>query len=159
MESGARVGPLSHLRPDAHLKPGAHVGNFAEVKNATIGENVQMHHFSYVGDATVGANTHVGAGAITMNYDGRAKHRTTIGERVFLGSDTLLRAPVMVGDDAATGAGAVVTRDVPPGKLAVGMPARIRQRKIAQAPDPPKSNASAPAEAAETPAGTPGHRG
>jgi bifunctional UDP-N-acetylglucosamine pyrophosphorylase/glucosamine-1-phosphate N-acetyltransferase len=154
LEPGARVGPLSHLRPGARLLPGAHVGNFAEVKNATIGENVQMHHFSYIGDAALGADTNVGAGTITMNYDGRAKHRTTIGERVFLGSDTLLRAPVTVGDDAATGAGAVVTRDVPPGKLAVGMPARIRQRKIAPAPDAPHLDVSAPerpaAEAVET---------
>jgi len=128
LDSGSRIGPMSRMRAGARLKRGANLGNFAEVKNATIGERVQMHHFSYVGDANVGAGTNIGAGAITMNYDGKAKHHTEIGEGVFIGSDTLLRAPVTIGDGAATGAGAVVTRDVPPGKLAVGMPARIRSR-------------------------------
>lgn len=128
MEPGARVGPMSRLRPGARLKRGAHVGNFGEVKNATVGEDVQMHHFSYVGDATVGAGTNIGAGVITMNYDGVRKHHTEIGARAFVGSDTLLRAPVSIGDGAATGGGAVVTRDVPPGSLAVGMPARLIRR-------------------------------
>ncbi|MGZ6308687.1 MAG: DapH/DapD/GlmU-related protein, partial [Ktedonobacterales bacterium] len=128
MESGSRIGPMSRLRPGAHLKPGANVGNFGEVKNATIGEQVQMHHFSYIGDATVGAGTNIGAGTITMNYDGKQKHHTEIGERAFIGSDSLLRAPVTIGDGATTGAGAVVTRDVPPGELAVGMPARLIRR-------------------------------
>jgi bifunctional UDP-N-acetylglucosamine pyrophosphorylase / glucosamine-1-phosphate N-acetyltransferase len=129
MESGSRVGPMSRLRPGAHLLPGAHIGNFGEVKNAVIGADVQMHHFSYVGDASVGASSNIGAGAITMNYDGKEKHHTEIGERVFIGSDTLLRAPVTVGSDAATGAGSIVTRDVPSGMLAVGIPARIRHRR------------------------------
>ncbi|HKS68787.1 MAG TPA: bifunctional UDP-N-acetylglucosamine diphosphorylase/glucosamine-1-phosphate N-acetyltransferase GlmU [Ktedonobacterales bacterium] len=137
MESGSRVGPMSHLRPGAHLKPGANVGNFAEAKNATLGEGVQMHHFSYLGDATVGAETNVGAGTITMNYDGREKHHTEIGARVFLGCDTLLKAPVTLGDGAATGGGAVVTRDVPAGKLVVGMPAREMRRVRSQ---PPREN-------------------
>jgi bifunctional UDP-N-acetylglucosamine pyrophosphorylase / glucosamine-1-phosphate N-acetyltransferase len=132
MERGARVGPMSHLRPGARLKPGAFLGNFAEVKNSVIGEGVDMHHFSYIGDATVGAGSNIGAGAITMNYDGRAKHHTEIGERVFIGCDTLLRAPVTVGDGASTGGGAVVTRDVPPGALAVGMPARLARRVRSQ---------------------------
>jgi bifunctional UDP-N-acetylglucosamine pyrophosphorylase / glucosamine-1-phosphate N-acetyltransferase len=132
MESGSRVGPMSRLRPGAHLLPGAHVGNFGEVKNATLGRDVQMHHFSFIGDATVGNNTNIGAGTITMNYDGKLKHHTHIGEHTFIGCDTLLRAPVTVGDGATTGAGAVVTRDVPPGTLAVGMPARIRQRTPSQ---------------------------
>lgn len=132
MERGSRVGPMSHLRPGARLKPGAFLGNFAEVKNSVIGEGVDMHHFSYVGDATVGAGSNIGAGAITMNYDGQAKHHTEIGERVFIGCDTLLRAPVTVGDDASTGGGAVVTRDVPPGALAVGMPARLARRVRSQ---------------------------
>src|SRR5262249_4513815 len=91
-------------------------------------ENVQMHHFSYMGDATVGAGTNIGAGTITMNYDGHVKHHTEIGEGVFLGCDTLLRAPVSLGDGASTGGGAVVTKDVPPGKLVVGMPARPMRR-------------------------------
>ena len=128
MEPGSRVGPMSRLRPGARLKRGAHVGNFGEVKNATVGEDVQMHHFSYVGDATVGASTNIGAGVITMNYDGVRKHHTEIGARAFVGSDTLLRAPVSIGDGASTGGGAVVTRDVPPGSLAVGMPARLIRR-------------------------------
>lgn len=126
MERGSRVGPMSHLRPRAHLKPGAHIGNFGEVKNATIGEDVRMHHFSYVGDATIGARTNVAAGVITCNFepDGK-KYRTEVGEDVFIGSDTMLIAPVTLGDGAQTGASAVVKRDVPPGGVAVGMPARV----------------------------------
>jgi bifunctional UDP-N-acetylglucosamine pyrophosphorylase / glucosamine-1-phosphate N-acetyltransferase len=120
-----RVGPMSHLRPGARLEPHAYVGNFAEVKNSTIGTHVQMHHFSYAGDATIGSGTNVGAGTITCNFDGERKHHTEVGERVFLGSDSLLIAPVTIGDGARTGAGAVVRRDVPPGGVAVGMPARV----------------------------------
>jgi bifunctional UDP-N-acetylglucosamine pyrophosphorylase / glucosamine-1-phosphate N-acetyltransferase len=124
-----RIGPFSHLRPGAEISSDAGIGNFAEVKNSTVGERVQMHHFSYLGDADVGSDTNVGAGTITCNFDGRTrkKYRTKIGKKVFLGSDTLLRAPVELGDGAQTGAGAVVTRNVPAGKLAVGVPARIRQ--------------------------------
>lgn len=128
MEAGSRVGPMGRLRPGARLEQGAYLGNFGEVKNATIGRDVQMHHFSYVGDSNVGAGTNIGAGVITMNYDGKRKHHTEIGAGAFLGCDTLLRAPVTVGDGAVTGAGAVVTRDVPDGQLAVGMPARIVRR-------------------------------
>jgi bifunctional UDP-N-acetylglucosamine pyrophosphorylase / glucosamine-1-phosphate N-acetyltransferase len=146
MENGSRVGPMSRLRPGAHLLTGAHVGNFGEVKNAVIGTDVQMHHFSYVGDADVGASSNIGAGAITMNYDGKEKHHTEIGERVFIGCDTLLRAPVTIGSDAATGAGSVVTRDVPPGMLAIGMPARNRPRRRiesgAEASSPPEDDAT-----------------
>src|SRR5690348_14204924 len=133
MRNGARIGPMSHLRPGAELGPGAHVGNFGEVKNATLGDDVQMHHFSYVGDASVGARTNVAAGVITCNFepDGK-KYRTDIGEDVFVGSDTMLDAPITLGDGARTGAGSVVTRDVPPGSLAVGMPARIRGDKSKQ---------------------------
>ena len=151
MEAGSRVGPMSHLRPGAHLAPGAHVGNFGEVKNALIGPNVQMHHFSYIGDATVGAETNIGAGSITMNYDGKDKHHTEIGERVFIGCDTLLRAPVTVGDDASTGGGAVVTRDVPPGKLVVGMPARVAPRVRSGVRN--KSDEQAPEELHPEPSG------
>jgi bifunctional UDP-N-acetylglucosamine pyrophosphorylase/glucosamine-1-phosphate N-acetyltransferase len=126
VEDGATVGPMSHLRAGAHVGPGAEVGNFAELKNTTLGRGVKQHHMSYLGDAELGDGTNVGAGTITANFDGRNKHRTTIGKRVFLGVDTMLRAPLTIGDDAKTGAGAVVTRDVPAGKLAVGMPARMR---------------------------------
>ncbi len=129
---GARVGPYSHLRAGSSIGPQAEIGNFAEVKNSKLGRGVRQHHMSYLGDADVGAGTNVGAGTITANYDGARKHRTTIGEGVFLGVDTMLRAPVTIGDGAKTGAGAVVTRDVPPGKLAVGVPARIREQRPAK---------------------------
>ena len=126
IDDRARVGPFSHVRPGSHVGPDAEVGNFAELKNTRLGRGVKQHHMSYLGDAELGDGTNVGAGTITANYDGRQKHRTTIGERVFLGVDTMLRAPLTIGDDAKTGAGAVVTKDVPAGKLAVGMPARLR---------------------------------
>ncbi|GAC1670467.1 MAG: bifunctional UDP-N-acetylglucosamine diphosphorylase/glucosamine-1-phosphate N-acetyltransferase GlmU [Candidatus Limnocylindrales bacterium] len=132
VEDGARIGPMSHLRPGSHVGPGSEVGNFAELKNARLGRGVKQHHVSYLGDADLGDETNVGAGTITANYDGRTKHRTVIGQRVFLGVDTMLRAPLTIGDDARTGAGAVVTRDVPAGKLAVGMPARIRDPRPAE---------------------------
>ncbi len=119
------VGPFAHLRPGARLERGVHLGNFGEVKNATLGPGVKMGHFSYVGDAEVGAGTNIGAGTITANYDGVRKNRTTIGAGAFLGSDTVLVPPVTVGEGARTGAGAVVTKDVPPDTLAVGVPARV----------------------------------
>lgn len=146
VEDGARIGPMSHLRSGSHVGPGAQVGNFAELKNTRLGRRVRQHHMSYLGDAELGDDTNVGAGTITANFDGRRKHRTTIGERVFLGVDTMLRAPLTIGDDAKTGAGAVVTRDVPAGKLAVGMPARMRDpRPLDPDPEP------APEPAAESP--------
>ncbi len=132
MEQGSRIGPRSHLRPGARLLTGANLGNYAEVKNSVIGQRVQMHHFSYMGDATVGDDTNVGAGTITMNWDGQTKHPTTIGEHVFLGCDTLLRAPITIGDGATTGGGSVVTRDVPAGALVVGAPARVARRVRSQ---------------------------
>jgi bifunctional UDP-N-acetylglucosamine pyrophosphorylase/glucosamine-1-phosphate N-acetyltransferase len=124
MAEGSDLGPFSHLRGGTELGPGVHVGNFAELKNATLGEGVRCGHFSYVGDATVGAGTNIGAGTITANYDGVDKHRTEIGENAFIGSDTILRAPVTVGAGARTGAGSVVTKDVPSGATVVGVPAR-----------------------------------
>ena len=135
----ARVGPFSHLRPGAHIGAGAEIGNFAEIKRASLGPRSKQHHFSYIGDADVGADVNIGAGTITANYDGQRKHRTRIGDGAFIGSDTILRAPVEIGEGSATGAGSVVTRDVPPGKLAVGMPARIRERRT---PDEPPERAA-----------------
>ena len=116
---GAQVGPFTHLRPDAELAPGAKVGSFVEVKNSRIGEGAKVPHLAYVGDAEVGAGSNLGAGAITANYDGFRKNRTTIGENVRIGVDTMLIAPVQVGDGAYTGAGAVIKSDVPEGALAV----------------------------------------
>jgi bifunctional UDP-N-acetylglucosamine pyrophosphorylase / glucosamine-1-phosphate N-acetyltransferase len=142
MEPRSRIGPMSHLRPGARLETGAHLGNFGEVKNATIGRDVQMHHFSYVGDATVGASTNIGAGVVTVNYDGKEKHHTEIGERAFIGSDTMLRAPVTIGPGASTGAGSVVTKDVPAGKLVAGVPARPIPRVRSIAPDSEGANQS-----------------
>ena len=124
LEDDVRIGPYSHLRPGAYLEQGVAMGNFGEVKASRLRKGAKMHHFSYIGDADVGERVNIGAGAITMNYDGVSKHRTTIGNDAFIGSDTLLRAPVTIGEGAVTGAGAVVTKDVAPGMLAVGVPAR-----------------------------------
>ena len=96
------------------------------IKNSTLGPGAKMGHMSYLGDATVGAGANIGAGTITCNYDGKKKHPTVIGEGAFIGSDTMLVAPVEIGDGAKTGAGAVVTRDVPPGQVAYGVPARVK---------------------------------
>ena len=126
MDDGADVGPFGHLRKGAHLAAGVHMGNFGEVKNSYLGPGTKMGHFSYVGDTTTGPGVNIGAGTITCNYDGEHKHRTEIKEGAFIGSDTMLVAPVKVGKGAKTGAGSVVTRDVPPGSVVVGVPARIR---------------------------------
>ncbi|TMG45634.1 MAG: UDP-N-acetylglucosamine diphosphorylase/glucosamine-1-phosphate N-acetyltransferase [Chloroflexi bacterium] len=124
LEDEVTVGPYSHLRPGAYLERGVQLGNFGEVKNARLKTGTKMHHFSYIGDAEIGARVNIGAGTITLNYDGVKKNRTVVGDDAFIGSDTLLRAPVTIGAGATTGAGAVVTRDVPEGMVAVGMPAR-----------------------------------
>ncbi len=154
VEDGASVGPMSHLRSGSHVGPDAEVGNFAELKSTRLGRGVKQHHMSYLGDAQLGDGTNVGAGTITANYDGRRKHRTTIGERVFLGVDTMIVAPRTIGDDAKTGAGAVVTRDVPAGKLAVGMPARIRDPRPADAAPEPVAGAPAAGAPAAAPDAT-----
>jgi len=124
LEDGVSLGPFSHLRPGASIGEGAQLGNYAEVKASRIGAGTQMHHFSYIGDATVGDGVNVGAGTITCNFDGHDKHQTHIGAGAFIGSDTMLVAPVSVGEGGRTGAGSVVTHDVAPGALVVGVPAR-----------------------------------
>ena len=124
---GCSVGPFAYLRPKARLEAGAKAGTFVEIKNSTVGAGSKVPHLSYVGDADIGERTNLGAATITANYDGRHKHRTTIGSGVKTGVDTTLVAPVTIGDDAYTGAGAVVREDVPPGALAVS---RDEQRNI-----------------------------
>lgn len=125
VENHVAIGPYAHLRRGAHLADGVHLGNFGEVKDSYLGPGVKMGHFSYVGDARIGAKVNVGAGVITCNFDGIHKHLTTVGDEVFIGSDTLLVAPVTLGDRSRTGAGSVITKNVPPESLAVGMPARV----------------------------------
>ena len=117
---GAIVGPYARLRPGAELAENTRVGNFVEVKNAVIAEGAKVNHLSYIGDADIGPRSNIGAGTITCNYDGVFKHHTTIGADVFIGSNTMLVAPVSVGDAAMTASGSVITRDVPAGDLAVG---------------------------------------
>jgi bifunctional UDP-N-acetylglucosamine pyrophosphorylase/glucosamine-1-phosphate N-acetyltransferase len=124
LEDDVDIGPFARLRKGAHLKSHVHMGNFGEVKDSTLHEGVKMGHFSYIGNATIGARTNIGAGTITANYDGEKKNPTEIGEDAFIGSDTMLIAPLKLGDGARTGAGAVVTKNVPEDTLVVGMPAR-----------------------------------
>ncbi len=127
VRAGGTVGPFAYLRPDALLREGAKAGTFVEIKNSDIGEGTKVPHLSYVGDTEVGPGSNLGAATITANYDGRNKHRTTIGAGVRTSVDTTLVAPITVGDGAYTGAGSVVTEDVPPGALAI---ARARQTTI-----------------------------
>ncbi|MSQ27979.1 MAG: UDP-N-acetylglucosamine diphosphorylase/glucosamine-1-phosphate N-acetyltransferase [Dehalococcoidia bacterium] len=129
IEAGVTIGPFSHIRPGSHIEEGVHLGNYVEVKKSRIGRHSQAGHFSYLGDATIGERVNIGAGTVTCNYDGEAKHETHIGDGVFIGSDTMLVAPVRLGDGAATGAGAVVTHDVASGALVVGVPAKPVQRR------------------------------
>jgi bifunctional UDP-N-acetylglucosamine pyrophosphorylase/glucosamine-1-phosphate N-acetyltransferase len=125
LEDGVSIGPFSHCRHGAYLARNVRMGNFGEVKNSYIGAETDMHHFSYIGDATLGEHVNIGAGTITCNFDGVEKNRTIIGDGAFIGSDTMLIAPVTVGEYAKTGAGSVVNRDVPPGAVVVGMPAHV----------------------------------
>jgi bifunctional UDP-N-acetylglucosamine pyrophosphorylase/glucosamine-1-phosphate N-acetyltransferase len=128
VEDGVDMGPFCHLRKGAHLADGVHMGNFGEVKSSYLGPGTKMGHFSYIGDATIGENVNIGAGTITCNYDGEHKNKTVIGSDVFIGSDTMLVAPLKIGDKAKTGAGSVVTHDVEPGTVVVGVPARRHQK-------------------------------
>lgn len=127
VDRGAQVGPFARLRPGAILGPKAKVGNFVEIKKAVIGEGSKVNHLSYVGDAELGRDVNVGAGTITCNYDGVNKHRTLMGDGVFIGSNAALVAPLSIGDRATVGAGSTITRDVAPDQLAIG---RGRQRNI-----------------------------
>ena len=127
--SHVTMGPFCHLRSGAILKDYVHLGNFGEVKDSTIGEHTKMGHFSYIGNATIGRDVNIGAGTITCNYDGKTKHPTEIGDETFIGSDTMLIAPLKIGKRAKTGAGAVVTHDVPDDTLVFGVPARPKERK------------------------------
>ena len=128
MESKVDIGPFSHLRPGAYLESGVHLGNFVEVKESRFASGAVMGHFGYIGDASIGADVNLGAGTVTCNYDGKNKHRSVVEKDAFVGCDTMLVAPVTVGAGAVTGAGAVVTKDVPPARLAVGVPAKILAR-------------------------------
>jgi bifunctional UDP-N-acetylglucosamine pyrophosphorylase/glucosamine-1-phosphate N-acetyltransferase len=127
LHDGATVGPFTYLRPGTVLRERAKAGAFVEIKNSDIGARTKVPHLSYIGDTDIGEDSNIGAGNITANYDGRRKHRTTIGSRVKTSVDTAFVAPVTVGDDAYTGAGSVITKDVPEGALGI---ARERQRNV-----------------------------
>jgi bifunctional UDP-N-acetylglucosamine pyrophosphorylase/glucosamine-1-phosphate N-acetyltransferase len=129
LASGVEVGPFSHLRPGSRLEAGVHVGNFVEVKASRLGRGSKVGHFSYVGDAEVGEEVNIGAGTVTCNYDGEKKNVTIIGDHAFVGSDTMLVAPVRLGRGSKTGAGSVVTEDVPEGASVAGVPARSLTRR------------------------------
>ena len=129
MDNDVDMGPFSHLRPGTRLETGVHIGNYVEVKNSRLATGAVTGHFCYLGDADIGAKVNIGAGTITCNYDGKEKQFTIVEEGAFIGCDTMLVAPVTVGAKATTGAGAVVTKDVPQGRLAIGVPARIREKK------------------------------
>jgi bifunctional UDP-N-acetylglucosamine pyrophosphorylase/glucosamine-1-phosphate N-acetyltransferase len=131
LERGAQIGPFAHLRPGSKIGEGAHVGNFVETKQATLHAGVKAGHLSYLGDAEIGAGTNVGAGTITCNYDGEAKHRTVIGEGVFIGSDSALVAPVTIGDGAYVAAGSIITQDVPAKALAIGRSRQVTKENWA----------------------------
>jgi bifunctional UDP-N-acetylglucosamine pyrophosphorylase / glucosamine-1-phosphate N-acetyltransferase len=127
VRKGAVVGPFAHLRPEADIGEGAHIGNFVEVKKSRLGKGSKANHLAYIGDAVVGKKVNIGAGTITCNYDGIAKHRTVIGDGVFVGSDTQFVAPVTIGKGALVGAGATITADVPPYALALS---RVEQKNL-----------------------------
>ena len=125
LDDGATAGPRAYLRPGAHLCEGAKAGTHVEIKKSTIGKGSKVPHLSYIGDTVMGEGVNIGAGSITCNYDGTSKHATTIGDRTFIGSDTMMVAPVSIADDVVVGAGSVITKDVPAGALAV---ARAREK-------------------------------
>jgi len=127
IEDHVVIGPFAHLRPLTEVKTGARIGNFVEVKKSVIGQGSKANHLTYIGDSLVGEGVNVGAGTITCNYDGFEKHQTVIGDRVFVGSNVEIVAPVKIGNNASIGAGTTVTKDVPNGSLAIS---RVRQKNI-----------------------------
>jgi bifunctional UDP-N-acetylglucosamine pyrophosphorylase/glucosamine-1-phosphate N-acetyltransferase len=147
VESGSTVGPFAHLRMNATLEQGSAVGNFVEVKKSRVGRGSKAMHLTYLGDAIIGQQTNIGAGTVTCNYDGKQKHQTVIQDNVKIGSDTMLVAPVTVGSGSITGAGSVVTRDVPPDTLVAGVPAVVK--KHLKADRPAKDNVSASDESGQ----------
>jgi bifunctional UDP-N-acetylglucosamine pyrophosphorylase/glucosamine-1-phosphate N-acetyltransferase len=131
LEAGAKCGPYANLRPGAVLRSGAKVGNFVEVKNAELGERVAASHLTYIGDAAVGADSNIGAGTISCNYDGFNKHRTVLGEGAFIGSNSTLVAPVTIGEGAYVAAGSVITGDVPDDALGLGRARQVNKEQWA----------------------------
>lgn len=125
LENGVTIGPFAHLRPKSHLKEKVHIGNFVEVKKSTLEKGVKAGHLTYLGDAQIGEDTNIGAGTITCNYDGKNKFKTVIGKNSFIGSDSMLVAPVNIGENALVGAGSVITKDVPDNSLAVSRSKQI----------------------------------
>ena len=129
LEEGVTVGPFAHLRPKAYLKETVHVGNFVEIKNSTLEKGVKTGHLTYIGDAEIGQDTNVGAGTITCNYDGKNKHRTKIGKNAFIGSNSIIVAPVEIGSEVLTAAGSVITEDIPDEALAFGRAKQVNKEK------------------------------
>jgi len=147
LDDGVIIGPFARLRPNNHLKAGSRIGNFVELKKSTIGEGTKAMHLSYLGDAKIGAKSNIGAGTITCNYDGFHKYPTSIGNKVFIGSDTALVAPVRVGDGAYVGAGSTITDNVPSDGLAIARGRQVnkpgwaakKRRELAAAEKPKKA--------------------
>ncbi|MBP9479650.1 MAG: bifunctional UDP-N-acetylglucosamine diphosphorylase/glucosamine-1-phosphate N-acetyltransferase GlmU [Sebaldella sp.] len=129
IEDNASIGPFAHLRPMTHLKENVHVGNFVEIKNSILYNDVKAGHLSYIGDAEVGKETNIGAGTITCNYDGQKKHKTIIGEKVFIGSDSILVAPITIGNNSITAAGSVITNDIEEEQIAFGRSRQINKER------------------------------
>ena len=132
IDKGAHIGPFAHLRPGCHIGEDAHIGNFVEVKKTRLGKGSKANHLTYLGDAEIGSGVNIGAGTITCNYDGVAKHKTVIGDKVFIGSDSALVAPIVIGEGAYIGAGSTITKDVPADALAVARGSPGHERRLGE---------------------------